>query len=99
MNLEEAYSCKLLLQAGINKWYESWLDAYLEKENPLSDIILELNLSVSSASDFGFRFICSSKVRASSYLILYRCIIISVSITELYPFFSRHFILRLERCR
>ncbi len=42
MTSEDAYFEKLLLQAGVEENYDAWLNRYLEAENPLSDLVLEL---------------------------------------------------------
>ena len=44
MKLEEAYYHQLLLMAGLNDDYDGWLDSYLEAEDPLSRIVLDLAL-------------------------------------------------------
>ena len=42
MNSNEAYYFKILLTNGISEGYNQWLDSYLETEEPLSDIVLNL---------------------------------------------------------
>lgn len=43
MTLEQAYTHKLLLQAGIYDIYDNWIKKQLEIEDPLTDIILMLS--------------------------------------------------------
>ena len=43
MTYEEAYYYKILLTCGITDGYDGWLRSYLEREEPLSDIVLELS--------------------------------------------------------
>jgi len=43
MTREEAYYHKILLMTGFTEGYDAWLDEYLEREDPLSDIVLELS--------------------------------------------------------
>lgn len=43
MTHEEAYFHMILLQSGYTDIYDSTLNAYLEKEDPLSDIVLSLS--------------------------------------------------------
>ncbi|MBQ9746484.1 MAG: hypothetical protein IJW21_06645 [Clostridia bacterium] len=42
MTREDAYFERLLLLAGLWEGYDEWLGSYLESEEPLSDIVLEL---------------------------------------------------------
>ena len=42
MKLDDAYYHLLLLQSGLDDGYDAWLDGYLETEDPLSDIVLNL---------------------------------------------------------
>lgn len=42
MTREDAYFERLLLLAGLWEGYDEWLSAYLESEEPLSAIVLEL---------------------------------------------------------
>lgn len=42
MNYNEAYYFKILLTNGISEGYDQWLNSYLETEQPLSDIVLNL---------------------------------------------------------
>lgn len=44
MKTEDAYYHLLLLKAGLDDGYDAWLDEYLEREDPLSDIVLDLAL-------------------------------------------------------
>ena len=44
MTREDAYYYKILLMAGIEDGYDQWLDGFLENEDPLSDIVLNLSL-------------------------------------------------------
>lgn len=37
----------MLMQVGLDDGYDAWLSVYLEKEDPLSDIVLELSLCIS----------------------------------------------------
>ena len=39
---EDAFYHKLLLMSGLDDGYDEWLNQYLESENPLSGILLEL---------------------------------------------------------
>jgi len=43
MTREEAYYHKILLMTGFTEGYDAWLNEYLEREDPLSDIVLELS--------------------------------------------------------
>ena len=42
MKREDAFYHKILLMTGLNDGYDEWLNYYLETENPLSDVVLEL---------------------------------------------------------
>ena len=42
MTREDAYFERILLLSGFWEGYDEWLDSYLESEEPLSDIVLEL---------------------------------------------------------
>ena len=42
MNSNEAYYYKILLTNGISEGYDQWFNSYLETEEPLSDIVLNL---------------------------------------------------------
>ena len=42
MKREDAFYHKLMLMIGLNDGYDEWLNYYLESENPLSNIVLEL---------------------------------------------------------
>lgn len=42
MNREDAFYYKNLLMLGFSDGYDEWLNYYLESEDPLSDIVLEL---------------------------------------------------------
>ena len=42
MKREDAFYHKLMLMTGLDDGYDEWLNCYLESENPLSDIVLEL---------------------------------------------------------
>ena len=42
MKLDDAYYHLLLLQSGLDDGYDAWLNGYLEEEDPLSDIVLNL---------------------------------------------------------
>ena len=44
MKIEDAYYHLLLLKAGLDDGYDAWLDEYLDREDPLSDIVLDLAL-------------------------------------------------------
>lgn len=44
MTYEEAYFFKILLTCGVSDGYDAWLNSYLEREDPISDIVLELSL-------------------------------------------------------
>ena len=44
MKREDAFYYKNLLLLGFSDGYDEWLNYYLEKESPLSDIVLELSL-------------------------------------------------------
>ncbi|MBQ8147045.1 MAG: hypothetical protein IJ039_09695 [Clostridia bacterium] len=50
MKIEKAYYFLILLTVGIKDDYEKWLTERLEKENPLSDIVLELAFCTSDIS-------------------------------------------------
>ena len=43
MNREDAFYYKNLLMLGFSDGYDEWLNGYLEAENPLSNIVLELS--------------------------------------------------------
>ncbi|MBQ5320693.1 MAG: hypothetical protein J6K88_01325 [Oscillospiraceae bacterium] len=43
MKREDAYYFKILLMSGFSDGYDQWLNGYLETEDPLSDIVLELS--------------------------------------------------------
>ena len=51
MIIEEAYYYKLLLSNGFDDGYYEWLDEFLAKEDPLSDIVLELSLCGSDVNE------------------------------------------------
>ena len=42
MKREDAFYHKILLMTGLDDGYDEWLNYYLESEDPLSDIVLEL---------------------------------------------------------
>ena len=42
MKCEDAFYYKIMLMAGFDDGYDEWLNCFLESENPLSDIVLEL---------------------------------------------------------
>ena len=42
MNREDALCHKVMLMVGLDGGYDEWLNTYLETEDPLSDIVLEL---------------------------------------------------------
>ena len=42
LDREDALCHKLMLMFGLDGGYDEWLNTYLEKEDPLSDIVLEL---------------------------------------------------------
>ena len=42
MKREDAFYHKIMLMSGLDDGYDEWLDHYLNSENPLSDIVLEL---------------------------------------------------------
>lgn len=42
MQWEEAFYHKIMLMEGLDDGYDEWLNGYLEAEDPLSDIVLEL---------------------------------------------------------
>ena len=42
MKLDDAYYHLLLMKSGLDDGYDAWLDGYLEAEDPLSDIVLNL---------------------------------------------------------
>lgn len=42
MKCEEAFYHKIMLMTGLDDGYEEWLNDYLEAEDPLSNIVLEL---------------------------------------------------------
>ena len=42
MKLDDAYYHLLLMKSGLDDGYDPWLDGYLEEEDPLSDIVLNL---------------------------------------------------------
>ena len=44
MKCEDAYYFKILLMSGFSDGYDEWLGEYMEAENPLSDIVLDLSL-------------------------------------------------------
>ena len=44
MKIEDACYHLLLLKAGLDDGYDAWLDEYLEREDPLSGIVLDLAL-------------------------------------------------------
>lgn len=44
MDTESAYYYYLLLSNSIDEGYDGWLDSYLESEDPLSEIVLNLAL-------------------------------------------------------
>lgn len=44
MTREDACYFKILLSSGLSDGYDEWLDLYLNKEDPLSDIVLNLAL-------------------------------------------------------
>ena len=44
MKLDDSYYHLLLMRAGLDDGYDEWLDSYLEAEDPLSDIVLNLAL-------------------------------------------------------
>lgn len=50
MKREDAYYFKILLSFGFFDGYNQWLDSFLEVEDPLSDIVLELALCRSDAN-------------------------------------------------
>ena len=71
MNREDAYYYKILLMSGLYDGYDEWLDGYLNTENPLSDIVLNLSLCGSDINktisclhhycgerDFDEKFVC-----------------------------------------
>ena len=43
MKREDAFYHKLMLMTGLDAGYDEWLNFYLESENPLSNIVLELS--------------------------------------------------------
>lgn len=43
MKFEDAFFYKNLLMLGYESNYDEWLDSYLESEDPLSDIVLDLS--------------------------------------------------------
>lgn len=51
MTREDAYYYKILLSNGFDDGYYEWLDGFLEKEDPLSDIVLELSLCGSNVDE------------------------------------------------
>ena len=42
MKREDAFYHKIMLMTGLDDGYDEWLNYYLESENPLSNIVLEL---------------------------------------------------------
>ena len=42
MKREDAFYHKILLMIGLDDGYDEWLNQYLESENPLSNLVLEL---------------------------------------------------------
>lgn len=44
LNREDAYYYKILLMSGLSDGYDEWLDGYLNNEDPLSEIVLNLSL-------------------------------------------------------
>ena len=42
MKREDAFYHKIMLMTGLDDGYDQWLDGYLESENPLSALVLEL---------------------------------------------------------
>lgn len=42
MKREDAFYHKIMLMTGLDDSYDEWLNHYLESENPLSNIVLEL---------------------------------------------------------
>ena len=44
MKCEDAFYYKNLLLLGFSDGYDEWLDSCLEKESPLSDVVLDLSL-------------------------------------------------------
>ena len=42
MKREDAFYHKIMLMSGLDDGYDEWLNYYLESENPLSNIVLEL---------------------------------------------------------
>ncbi len=51
MTREDAYYYKILLSNGFDDGYYEWLDGFLEEEDPLSDIVLELSLCGSNVNE------------------------------------------------
>ena len=43
LKCEDAFYHKIMLMTGLEDGYDEWLNHYLESENPLSDIVLELS--------------------------------------------------------
>ncbi len=50
MTYEEAYYFEILLSLEITDGYDEWLSYHLEKENPISDIVLELSFNTTDIS-------------------------------------------------
>ena len=51
MKLDDAYYHLLLLKSGLDDSYDKWLDGYLEAEDPLSEIVLNLALCGSKVNE------------------------------------------------
>lgn len=51
LKCEDAYYYKNLLMLGFSDGYNEWLNSYLESENPLSNIVLELACCGSNVKD------------------------------------------------
>ena len=80
MKREEAFYYKHLLLLGFSEEYDAWLDAHLNAESPLSDIVLELSL-------------CGEDVRKTAALLHNYCAAepfnTAVAIDQLRLFFKR----------
>ncbi len=51
MTREEAYYHKLMLSAGISDDYDKYISDVLEKENPLSDVVLDLSFCTADRNE------------------------------------------------
>ena len=49
--MDDAYYHLLLMRAGLDDGYDAWLDGYLEAQDPLSEIVLNLALCGSNVNE------------------------------------------------